>query len=468
MVYRLTTRSSIGISLMLSVSSCKGHEGAAIHKNIKAGTLDSASAAPEGDHQTVTGSGQTPDSSLPFSQATLPAAGQASSIASISSSPSASSSSSTALTVAPNPPGPVMVGRFLKDDMGYHFNWAGSRIIAKVKGVKSVTIGLTSPNIGSQKINFNVYIDHKLQTKFITLLSNVSNNVTELPDTEEHQIDWVKRTEAGYANEPVTFVGITIPNGGQILSVPALPPRRIEMIGASMTNGYGTRSDQLGIPETTSCPNDGSAEDSDLSFGAVAAHMLDAQSTIIAFQGHGILRNYPTASDPSGTAAPTVGAMWPLVLATKGNSVKGLPVYDYKDWVPDAVVINVGTNDFAPRYGQSAASGIPDETAFVNAYVTLLKNIRAKLPNALIVATFGTMITDAGSVPNQRTKGISFVNKAIAAVNDPKVLPMVDFGVQAGTGQACSYHPSAATHKKMAQQLAKVLSDKLAWKIVNP
>ena len=69
---------------------------------------------------------------------------------------------------------------------------------------------------------------------------------------------------------------------------------------------------------------------------------------------------------------------------------------------PDAVVINLGTNDFS-------SDPFPEEEKFITAYVDLLGAVRARYPEAVIFAVSGPLMLG----PAHRVIGRSMVVRGI-------------------------------------------------------
>ena len=96
--------------------------------------------------------------------------------------------------------------------------------------------------------------------------------------------------------------------------------RRLEFLGASLTNGYC----DLGLPSQKNFTP--SVEDSFLSHGRLIAHYLDAQVHIEAWSGKGLVRNSGAPNITSPNPYPTV---FPLTLANNNATL-----WDFNSWIP--------------------------------------------------------------------------------------------------------------------------------------
>ena len=98
---------------------------------------------------------------------------------------------------------------------------------------------------------------------------------------------------------------------------------------------------------------------------------------------------------------------------------------------------------------------------FEVAYASFLATVRAKHPQARIVATTSAMLSDSN-----RTKLHTYIVGAIAtrlSQGDARI-SFLDIDEQSETdGFGCNYHPSPTTQKKMAAQLVEHLKPLMGW-----
>jgi lysophospholipase L1-like esterase len=334
----------------------------------------------------------------------------------------------------PAPSGPAAVrfiGRFDKGDAaGPRFAWSGSMIHARFRGTQvSMKLHDTGPN------TYSVWID-KLPARKLTSSPDQQIHVlaTGLP-AGEHDVTIAKNTEASVGD--AQFLGFDFGPGGELLP-PRVRERRLEFVGDSITAGFGIEG------PNAQCPFSPATENVELTYAALLARAFGADATMLAWSCKGITRNC------DGTTAGTMPELY----------TRTLPQYAWSKWefggyAPDAVIVALGTNDFA--------QGDPGEGPFVKGYVELLKSIRASYPQAYILAVAGPMITDDALVPRERL----YVTEAVKARNDASdarvasiIFPPHDMGKD---GAACGEHPSAATHRKMAEEMATKLKKALAW-----
>ena len=262
----------------------------------------------------------------------------------------------------------------------------------------------------------------------------------------EHQIELFKRVEAapgGSLGAGKTQVLGFVLHGSALLPV-RQPRRRLEFVGDSITCGYGDE-----VETTTPAQSHYTTRGSNghKAYGAITAALLGAQYSAVAYSGRGISRNY---SDGGGQVIPD------LYL----NSVPEDPSasrWDPAQYTPDAVIINLGTNDFS-------TPGV-DRRAFVAGYIGFLATLRGYYPGAALVAALGPMLSDyypPGA--NAWTNAQADVKAAVAArvaAGDSHV-HLITFPPQEGPWGE-DWHPTAATHAKMARQLSQTLETILGW-----
>jgi lysophospholipase L1-like esterase len=199
------------------------------------------------------------------------------------------------------------------------------------------------------------------------------------------------------------------------------------------------------LGKSADCPFSAATEDATLSYGALAARDLGADVWIAAWTGKGVLRN-DDLQDPD-----TLPRIYERLLPGVPGSRYGFGVQ------PDAIVLNLGTNDFA-----RSAPALDD---FSEAYAAFVARLRALHPKALIVLAVGPMLFDEGAI-NFRTLARDAVAATLAdrrRQGDENVAT-IELWSDPQDGAGCQVHPSAATHRKMADELVKLLEAKLGWK----
>lgn len=228
---------------------------------------------------------------------------------------------------------------------------------------------------------------------------------------------------------------------------------KIEFIGDSITCGYGVDG-EYGVDSY--CTGN---EDCTKAYAIKTAEILDADYSLVCMSGHGIISGYTgdPATAQTGSLVPdyytTMGHSWTTKIGgTKTQDIE----WDFSRFVPDVVVINLGTNDASYCKAGGDLSADEKKAEFESRYVDFLKVIREKNPDALICCTLGIMGQDL--YPNIENA----MNTYVAETGDANIM-CYEFAVQDtnANGLAVDWHPSEASHTIAAESLADVLKSML-------
>jgi lysophospholipase L1-like esterase len=332
--------------------------------------------------------------------------------------------------------GILLVGRFERSDPAApRFAWSGSTVRARFSA-PAVAVELDEDGDGQ---HYAVVVDGvAAPAKLATRAGrHVYPLAADLP-AGVHELELHRLTEAALGE--TRFHGLRFPAGGQLLAPPAAAPRRVLLVGDSISAGYGNE----GADER--CPFSPASENHRLAYGALAARALGAELTTAAWSGKGVFSNRGSTTD-----TVTMTTLWPRVLPAHAQ-----PVADER---VDAVWLNLGTNDLAAEN--------PDWAPFAGAYLALVRQLRAAHPDAVIFCLLGPMLSDGWpegrpARPPARA-GIVGAVDTLRGEGDTRV-HFVDLGVQDGAlGYGCDWHPSLATHRALADTLVPIVRRTLAW-----
>jgi lysophospholipase L1-like esterase len=273
----------------------------------------------------------------------------------------------------------------------------------------------------------------------VTTIDNVTGSSISTGTLSQgvHTVEIRKKSEALFGS---IFIGNPTTSG--TFSPATQPKKRIEIIGDSISVGYG-------LDGIYPCTNTANLENAPQTYGALAAKNLSADYSIVAWSGKGILRNYVTATGDDGQ--PTLPSLWTRYGANDPDNS-----YDFKNPV-DIVVINLGTNDFG--FTAYDASGKPFQarpllnmTAYTAALVKFAKTVQSKYANAELFLTTSPLIGDyyPPEDPAQKTNQQAAVKAAVAQIGAKA--HFVDFPSQDSSDNniGCDYHPSALTQQRDA------------------
>jgi lysophospholipase L1-like esterase len=329
----------------------------------------------------------------------------------------------------PGEPGVRFIGRVdTSDAAGPRFAWSGTGIVARFSGTE---LGVRM-NGGQQ---YSVLIDGELQPK-LTTSGGIDSLASDLADGE-HQVELYRRTEANQGESQ--FLGFEL-GDGQLLPPPAASERRIELIGDSISAGYGNEGADM------SCPFSPDTENHYLTYGAIAARNLGAELVTVAWSGKGVVCNY--GDDPASCTDP-MPLYYGRTLPNRADST-----WDFSRYQPQAVIINLGTNDMSTMVD-------PSEQEFTTAYADLLARVRTAYPDALILCTVGPLLNGT-DLTTARAYIAAAVQQRVSA-GDEGVQTFELAPTNPADGFGCDYHPSLRTHEIMGQALTTTLETELGW-----
>jgi lysophospholipase L1-like esterase len=322
------------------------------------------------------------------------------------------------------------VGRVdLTDAQHPRFSWSGSGFVARFSGT-GLSIQITT---SGGPFLFKPVVDGTPGAVISVASGLQTTSIATGLGTGTHSVELYRQTEGSQGDSQL--MGITVVGGGALATPPAAPARLIEVIGDSISCGYGT----LGTLSDSDCFPTESHWDT---YEAVAARALGADVSTIAMSGQGAYRNY------GGDMTNTLPMVYTRALTNDAS-----PAWDFRTQA-QAVIVNLGTNDISNGKGDPG-------TAFETAYTGLLGSIRSKYPGALIVCIIGPLLSGSdlttieGHIQNS-------VNARMAA-GDHNVEFFNQIATQTSDKAACQYHPDPAENQIMAAQLVTELRARLGW-----
>jgi len=278
---------------------------------------------------------------------------------------------------------------------------------------------------GGFKNNYlNVQIDDR-EPQVLALQKGQTRYAVEGLDGKPHTVTVFRRTEPLF--RPIKFLGLELPAGAALMDPPAASPVRMQVIGDSISCGYGNETE--GPKSKFSHPT----ENGGLTYWAIAGRELGADMRCAAWSGRGVLR------DRKGNQDGQLPEIWRMALPEQGVAErKGA------DWKPTLVVINLGTNDIA--------QGIPSQADFTKAYQALIDDIRSTAPDAKIFMCFGPMI-------NKQKHGalLEYLHQLAADNRDAYVVELSNpYGMK---GVGANWHPNVKANQHMATELLAAIRE---------
>jgi lysophospholipase L1-like esterase len=329
------------------------------------------------------------------------------------------------------------------------FSAPAVHIQAKFNGT-AVAVQLADEHRYGQKKNyFDAIVDGKITVKLeLQQAAKRYEIATGLPPGE-HTLTLVKRTEAsaGWSK----FLGVQ--TDGELLAV-AKPKYKIEFIGDSITAGSGNEAkngDSICNAPTYGEP----VSNGYLAYGPVLARALNAEYHVTAVSGIGLVRNYTGQWD----ARPMPEVYDLLFVQEKATE----PKWDTNKYVPDAVVVALGTNDFSMDNYKDDPMTVEK---FSTAYLSFLKKIRGYYPQAALFAVSSPMLGDnwpQGKGYTFATDQKTAITNVVKQLNDSGDEKVYKFFVTKQSGTGCGTHPGVAQHAATAKELGAFIQSTLGW-----
>lgn len=257
-----------------------------------------------------------------------------------------------------------------------------------------------------------------------------------LEDTD-HEIILFKRQDASHYFK---FLGFVI--DGEILEAPALPARKIEVFGDSVSAGAVVEArDHEGKNDPDG--HEGIYDNAWYSYAAITARNLGAQLNCTAQGGISIFDNTGWFHCPDFIGMET--AYDKLCYYPEGEN--GYTSWDFSRYTPNVVFFAVGQNDH-----HNEADGDPDitdeafRTRWKEGYKGIIKDLRAKYPNAYFVLLLTVLCHDP-----EWDKAVSEI---AAELSDSRIKHFMF----TRTGKATPGHPRISEQYEMAEELTAYLS----------
>ena len=248
---------------------------------------------------------------------------------------------------------------------GRRFDWAGSTLVACVTGASaSVVLEETGTNRYGVSLDGGATLNHTFTAargrQMYPIFQGLEAEVA-------HEIALIKLTEAcgeefgcSWANFGTTTLRGLLLADGAVAARPHVPwvaGRRLQLIGDSITAGWGLRG--TAGDDDSACSD---AEDQWLAWGSVLGRSLRSETHVLAWSGIGLVVGDRADPVPADASMPM---LWQRALANDPASR-----WDHGAWAPQAVVIHLGTNDFCCNHTLG-------EQAFVSNYSRFIQQVAA-------------------------------------------------------------------------------------------
>ncbi len=325
-------------------------------------------------------------------------------------------------------------GRTERTPQGERFAWSGTAFSFRFRGT-----GFQVELEDSGRNLFGITLDGvAVAGKLTALVGPQCYALAEHLAPGEHRITLTRLTEAMLGESELRYAGSG--PSGELLPPDAAQARSVEVIGDSITAAYGVEG------KNQYCHFSPDTENYSLSYAALIGRAMQARVTAVAWSGKGVYSNAGSETD-----LIPMPVLWQRTLPERADSQ-----WDFARSQPDAVVIDLGTNDFAAKD--------LDAAAFQAAYVAFLARVRAAYPSAAIFCALPPSLTDYWPPGKKaRTTGAEWIHAVVVLRNDPRTFYFEHAAVTDAEGHGCDWHPSPNTHARMAEELRAELAKRLGW-----
>lgn len=323
---------------------------------------------------------------------------------------------------------------------GAAFHFGGKRLALTLVG-DNTTRGFTTE--GCARIG--IYIDDVRVTDMMLEQPRQELVLIDGNQRREVEVRIVKLSEC-----PMSMFGIEsieTDEEGKITPVSA-KLRKIEIIGDSITCGYGVDEKNMEAGFSTA------SEDVTKSYSFQLAEKLQADYSMVSFSGYGIISGYtdtdvrmekqcvPLYYESMGYSDATIGA------DVQPQNLK----WNFRDFVPDMILINLGTND--DSYCQDHEER---QEEFKELYIEFLEQVRRCNPQAVILCVIGTM------APRIYPAVKCAVEEYRRQSGDLKIYEQMLPEQLPEDGYSIDGHPSIRTHEKTTEILATAINKIMNW-----
>ena len=363
----------------------------------------------------------------------------------------------------------VIVGRHAVDPNTntIHFDHPGVKIKAKVTGTSTLNAVLSKVS-DAKLVYFHVYCNgifaREVNTSSWTpgtpvTISNICN-LGIMDKTSEYDILIFKETEAQFSDTKVTPNYITFYRFAGDSGMRILPPvkekkKKIEFLGDSITAGFCNMC-QVEPKVCGPKPDHGATCEAQQHFSSSWAHLIcehfQAECHIEAWSGFGM---YENCCGGETLMSDIYKRTLATVVSSNPNDPHGTIAaneWDFTKWIPDAVVINLGTNDMLNRR--------PNNIYKYNAtYLNLV--VEASKSYGLDTHFF----LACGPMSNAYCEEVNWI---LDTIRRPPYLIKASFLDQRnflnGTyGPACCSHPSAEVDQAIGTSSIRAISSIMHW-----
>ena len=322
---------------------------------------------------------------------------------------------------------------------------------------KTTTISVTADTASFSEDNpayIAIYADGEVYEK-ILIKEKDTDFTVNFDKKGKHTVTFIKLSESERGSLRINEIKADVK---KIIPTPE-KKKKIEFLGDSITCAYGI--DGTGSDTFSTTIQDGSK-----SYAYLTAKKFDADYSIVAHSGICIFKNVPFNGDDTPFVLPP---LYDKLGLTMGPNIYDDGVFflqettwDFKQYEPDLIVINLGTNDDYYFLFIDESLLASEKLAFIQSYEDFITHLRNIYPNAEILCTLGMMgqalypeIEQAVNNYTARTGDTHVHSFKFSAQDEEK------------NGLGADGHPNAKSHLIAAHELIDEIEKLYNWKPIK-
>ena len=309
-------------------------------------------------------------------------------------------------------------------------------------------------NVSGDPTRIGVYLNGELYQRGLIGKQSKKGSVTVPLSSGDNTVKLIKLSESMQSELGIDSIEI---DADAAIEPTSAKERKLEFIGDSITCGYGIDL-PLKDPETNKANSFSTAsEDASKTYAYQIAEMFDSDANFFSMSGCGVWCNYGGNRDHTMEKYYTKSSLntWNSISSSGYVLIQNFD-WDFSQYRPDCIVINLGTNDWS-YFG----SHIDEKDKYKESYIDLLKMVRENNPDAKIVCTLGMMGAELFSDMDDAVKDYT------SETGDKEVYTL-ELGAidQKNEGYGVDYHPQPATNTRVANdELGPLIADVMGWEL---
>ena len=348
----------------------------------------------------------------------------------------------------PNEENVKQIGRteLIDDTLWCALSGSGAEFLVSASRAEITVAGDNIAVISDNDSNYARYAIYVNDEKVVDEVMNKPEKTHVIFDGDTEQeavVRIIKLSESAMSTIGIRDIAV---NSDTAVRPAAEKKHKIEFIGDSITCGYGVDDEDKDHHFSTA------TEDVTKAYAYKTAEALDADYSMVAYSGHGIISGYTDNGQKTQQLVPKYYKRTGFSYGSfAGRQVSAID-WDFSRFEPELIVINLGTNDDSYCQNDSAR-----QEEFAKQYTVFLKQIREKNPDAKILCTLGIM----GS------RLYDYIELAVynytQETGDDNIATFKFDNQEPSDGLAADWHPTEATQDKAAKKLTAEISELMGW-----